>query len=321
MKPMDETLLRQVGDKLNSAQSILVICHARPDGDAIGSMLGLGLSLQAAGKKVQMVSVDGVPSSLRHLQGAKKVRNRPKGRSDVVCVVDCSEFIRIGDIFPADFIPDINIDHHITNLNFAGLNLVDPQAVATAQLIADLLPAVGLPFNQSIAEALLTGLITDTIGFRTSNVTPAALRLAARLMEMGANLSELYRCALVNRSFEATSLWGAGLANLEREDRLVWATLTWADRLAVNYPGRDDADLVNVLSAIEDADIAMIFVEQPNGHVKVSWRSQPGFDVSRVALQFAGGGHPAASGADIPGTLDDVRQKVLDATRPLLKRD
>ena len=318
---MDELLLRQAGDKLRSAQSILIICHIRPDGDAIGSLLGLGLSLRAAGKQVQMVSVDGVPAGLRHLQGANQVRNRPKGNPDLVCVVDCSEFTRIGDIFPDGFVPDINLDHHITNVNFARLNLVDPQAVATAQMIADLLTVVGLPFPKSVAEALLTGLITDTIGFRTSNITPAALRLAASLMEMGANLSELYRRALLNRSFEAASLWGAGLSNLEREDRLVWATLTWADRLATNYPGRDDADLVNVLSAIGDSDIAIIFVEQPNQHVKVSWRSQPGFDVSKVALQFAGGGHPAASGADVPGTLDEVRQKVLAATRPLLKKD
>jgi phosphoesterase RecJ-like protein len=318
---MDEHLLREAGEKLGAAQSVLIACHLRPDGDAIGSLLGLGLSLQSAGKQVQMVSGEGVPASLRHLRGADQVLNSPQrdgsAAQPMVCIVDCSELERAGEILPQGEVPDLNIDHHITNLNFAGLNLVDIQAVATTQIIASLLFEAGLPFTQPVAEALLTGLITDTIGFRTSNVTPEALRLAARLMEMGAYLPRLYRDALVNRSFEAVSFWGAGLSKLERDGRMVWATLTLSDRQSANYPGRDDADLVNILSAIGDADIALIFVEQPKGHVKVSWRAQPGFDVSRIATQFGGGGHIAASGADIPGTLDEVRPKVLAATRPL----
>jgi phosphoesterase RecJ-like protein len=141
------------------------------------------------------------------------------------------------------------------------------------------------------------------------------LRLAADLMEQGADLSELYRLALVTRSFEAARFWGTGLSTLEREGRMVWASLTQAERKAVGYSGRDDADLVTVLASIEGADIAMIFVEQPDNHVKVSWRAQPGFDVSQIALQFGGGGHPPASGADIAGELAEVQASVLAATR------
>ena len=105
---------------------------------------------------------------------------------------------------------------------------------------------------------------------------------------------------------------------LEKEDRMVWATLNLADRKAVGYPGRDDADLVTVLASIEGADVALIFIEQPDNHVKVSWRAQPGFDVSQIALQFGGGGHPPASGADISGELAEVKASVLTATRSLL---
>ncbi|HEX9013138.1 MAG TPA: DHHA1 domain-containing protein, partial [Anaerolineaceae bacterium] len=105
----------------------------------------------------------------------------------------------------------------------------------------------------------------------------------------------------------------------ERQDRLVWTSLTLADRAAVGYPGNDDADLINILSSIEEADIAVIFVEQRAGKVKVSWRSVPGFDVSQVALQFGGGGHPAAAGAEIAGTLEEVQPRVLQATVPLLQ--
>jgi phosphoesterase RecJ-like protein len=137
-------------------------------------------------------------------------------------------------------------------------------------------------------------------------------------METGVDMPELYRRALITRSFEATRFWGAGLSTLVKEGRMVWATLTMADRKAAGYNGRDDADLINVLASIEDTDIALIFVEQPGHHVKVSWRAQTGFDVSQIALQFGGGGHPPASGADITGELADVQASVLVATRALL---
>jgi len=150
-------------------------------------------------------------------------------------------------------------------------------------------------------------------------MTPQVLRISAELMEKGGNLPELYRRSIVNRSYEATQFWGIGLNNLEKKDRLVWTTLTIADRKDVNYPGRDDADLINVLSSIDGADIAVIFVEQPNEKVKVSWRAQPGFDVSKIALQVGGGGHAPASGAEIDGSIDEVKSKVLQLTSDLLE--
>ncbi len=315
---MNKAWIHTFSQKFQAAEKILIVSHIRPDGDAIGSVLGLGLSLQLIGKQVQMVLSDGVPQSFRHLPGVDQLKQHPDGEFDLICVVDCSDLQRTGNALNGLPQPDLNIDHHITNLHFARSNLVDPQAVATAEILADLILALDLPMPPSVASALLTGLITDTIGFRTSNMQPNSLRLAARLMEAGADLPELYRRALVTRSFEAARFWGAGLSTLEKEGRMVWATLTLADRKAAGYPGRDDADLVTVLSSIEDADIALIFVEQPNNHVKVSWRAQPGFDVSQIALQFGGGGHPPASGADIVGELANVQASVLEATRALL---
>ena len=315
---MNDALIQEIAHRIQVAQRILVVSHIRPDGDAVGSLVGLGLALREAGKDIQMVLTDGVPASFRHLEGSKQVRNRPEGRFDFICTVDCSDLNRTGGALNGYPQPDLNIDHHITNLEYARINLVEPSAVATAEMLAELLPAVKLPLNQPVSAALLTGIITDTIGFRTSNVTPKALRIAADLMELGANLPEIYRRGLVDRSFEAIQLWGAGLENLNREGGLVWTTLTLADRRAIGYPGRDDADLINVLSSIEDADIAVIFVEQPKNKVKVSWRAQPGIDVSLVALSFGGGGHPSASGAEIEGRLDEVRSAVIQATHALL---
>ncbi len=307
----------QIPQMFERAQRILIVSHVRPDGDAVGSMLGLGLALQAAGKEVQMVLVDGVPSSFRHLSGSEQISRKKTGEHDLTVVLDCSDLLRTGEVLNGKA-PDLNIDHHITNLNFAKVNLVDPSAVATSSVLTEYLPKWGLPITQPVAAALLTGIVSDTLGFRTSNVTANALRQSADLVEHGANLSELYNLALVRRSFAAARYWGRGLERLQNEGRLVWTALTLEDRVAAGYPGNDDADLVNVISTIDESDVSVIFVEQKGGRVKVSWRAEPGWNVSAIALEFGGGGHAAAAGADIIGSLDTVIERVLLATRKFL---
>jgi phosphoesterase RecJ-like protein len=185
-------------------------------------------------------------------------------------------------------------------------------------MVLDLLQAFEIPLDRTIAEPLLTGIVTDTLGFRTTNVTPKALRSAAFLQETGADLPSLYDRALHQRSIEALKFWGIGLSKVQKEGRLIWTSLLQEDRKEANYPGRDDADLVNVLSSVEDTDVCVIFVEQNDGTVKVSWRADPGFDVSRVALEFGGGGHKPAAGATIRGHMERVQEDVLRATRKLL---
>ena len=305
---------------ISDARRVLVITHVRPDGDAIGSLLGLGLALQQAGKEVQMVLEDTVPPNLRHLSGSGQITQKPTGNFDLVAVVDCSDRERMGRILNGTIQPDINIDHHPTNENFARINLVDTSAVSTSEILTKYLPQWDLPINKSIASALLTGLITDTIGFRTPNVTVDTMRVVAYLMEHGAELSELYMRSLVTRSYEAMRLWGAGLTHMQREGAIVWTSLTREDRLSAGYPGRDDADLINMLSAIKDTLISIIFVEQPNGSIKVSWRAQPGVDVAQVALSFGGGGHTVAAGAEIVGDLNGVQATVLQETRNILSK-
>jgi phosphoesterase RecJ-like protein len=316
---MNDRLDLAISQRLKTAQSIVIASHVRPDGDAVGSILGLGLALQQAGKAVQMVLSDGVPAAFRHLPGSSQVVKRASIQYDMCVVVDCSDLERVGCALNGVVRPDLIVDHHITNLDFGVINLVDPGAVATCAILAKHLPGWGFPITPPIASALLTGLVSDTLGFRTSNMTSEALLLAAFLMEGGADLPELYQRALVSHSFTALRYWGQGLSHLQREDRLVWTSLTLADRAVAEYYGNDDADLVNILSTIEEADVAVIFVEQKNARVKISWRSQPGVDVSQVAMQFGGGGHPAASGAEIIGEMEEVEAQVLDATRSLLK--
>jgi len=315
---MRDDVYEAFGEKIRRAGRIMVVSHIRPDGDAVGSLLGLGLALEETGKKVQMVSPDGVPGNFKHLSGSEQIVQSPSGVFDLTVVVDCSDLARVGEALDAYAIPDVNIDHHITNLNFARLNIVDTQAVATAEMLVHALHYLNIPISETSSSALLTGIITDTLGFRTNNITPKALRIAASLMEAGADLPDLYNKALIQRSFEAIRFWGAGLVRIERDETMVWATLSMADREVAGYSGRDDADLINVLTTVKDAKIALIFVEQPNGRVKVSWRSEPGIDVSQIAMRFGGGGHSAAAGAVIPGDLDEIRPVVLEETRNLI---
>jgi len=270
------------------------------------------------GKEVNLVLEDGVPKVFHHLPAYDRVYREAAGVYDLVIVVDCSDIDRIGDVLDEYGEPDLNIDHHPTNTQFAGLNLVREDAVATVEIIYDLAVALSLPLNQEIAEALLTGLLTDSLGFRTSNTSPKALRIAADLQELGADLPHLYRKAMIEKSLKAVKYWALGISKIKLEDRLVWTSLSLEDRKNAQYPGRDDADLINLLASIKETDISLVFVEQKNGTVKVSWRARPGFDVSKTALEFGGGGHKPAAGAEIKGNLERVQEKVLKATRHAL---
>lgn len=306
--------LQAARQRLNEAQGILLVSHERPDGDAVCSILALGLALQARGQAVQMVLQDGVGSSYGYLEGSDQISRKYSGSPDVVVAVDSAARDRLGRA-AGNLQVDINIDHHITNTQFGVINLVDDEAIATCSILAEYFPDLGLELSKPVAEALMVGMLTDTLGFRTSNMSPKALRLAADLMDLGADLPALYHHSLLQRSFEAMRYWGAGLSQLERDQGLVWATLTLEDRKRAGYPGNDDAELVNALSAIQDAEITVLFIEQNKNEVKVSWRSEGQHDVAQIASQFDGGGHRAAAGASVAGDLESAKMKVLNATR------
>ena len=314
MNPIDA----EINAKISSATNILIVSHVRPDGDAIGATLGLGLALIHSGKTVQMVLNDGLPASFRHLPGSDLIKKEPKGEPDLFITVDCADFKRTGKQFQSYRKPDINIDHHVTNESYGVTNLIEPASVATSAVLTDHLPIWGLTIDHDVAANLATGIVTDTLGFRTPNTTPASLRQMALLMETGINMPDLYTRALVSRSFSAARYWGAGLSGLKTLDGIVYATMRVADRKHAGYGGNDDADLINIISAIEDHVVGMVFVEQPTT-VKISWRAlQPGINVAQIATFFGGGGHKAAAGADIAGSLDEIQARVLQTTREML---
>jgi len=316
---MSSEIIGAIKARLDTAQNIVVASHIRPDGDAIGSLLGIGLALKNAGKVVQLVLVDGLPSSFKHLKGSELIIREPLGGHDTFVTVDSADFKRVGKSFENFGQPDINIDHHKTNEKFGTLNLIEAEEVATAAILTHYLPIWGYEITKPIAAALLTGIITDTLGFRTANTNPSALRLCAQLMETGVDMSELYMRSLVRKSFPAARYWGSGLSSMEQKNGIVWSTLTLEDRKRSGYSGNDDADLINMISAIDGNKVGMIFVEQSDNHVKISWRAlENGIDVSPVAKYFNGGGHAAAAGADIPGALSEIQPLVLETTREML---
>ncbi|MFN2303305.1 MAG: DHH family phosphoesterase [Anaerolineales bacterium] len=317
---MTREIDQNIALKIESSERILLVSHVRPDADAVGSLLGLGLPLKNIGKQVQLILEDGI-DKYGYLPGSDLISRQPQGEVDMVIVVDCSDPHRVGKVLSGYHPIDLVVDHHKTNVEFGKYNIIEPDQAATAAILFDHIPQWNLSFDPQIATCLLSGIVGDTIGFRTSNVTSSLMRKAGALMDLGADLSDIYRSELVLKSFKSIQYWGAGLSRVRSEDGLVWTSLTLADRKKIGYPGKDDADLVNVLSAVQETQIALIFVEQSQQKIKVSWRARPGLDVSEIAFAFGGGGHAAASGADIEGTLAEVEERVIIETKKLLKEN
>jgi phosphoesterase RecJ-like protein len=316
-KPTNE-LIKELFSKANT---VLIATHIRPDGDAIGSMLGLGIALKEAGKTVTMINKDGIPAQFIHLPGAREVKRKISETEifDLTISVDTSDIERSGNVFGTREII-LNIDHHITNTNFGKFNYVDPEAVATSSLLAGKIEAWGLKYNPEIARLFMIGLITDSLGFRTSNMNSESLRIAASLIEQGADLPGIYQEVITNKRFEQVNYWGYALVKLERIGRLGWTSLTVSDRAAAGYNGNDDADLNALLSNIADCNITLLFIEQSNGTIKVSLRGKPGFNVADLAVSLGGGGHPAAAGIEMKGKLAEVQSLVIEKTLNIMNK-
>lgn len=282
-------------------------------------MLGLSWALRGTGKTTLPVCADSCPDTFLFLPGAGEITKKVGGPFDLVIFLDCADQSRAGK--PAESLnrqPDINIDHHTTNPSFARVNFVDADATATSEIIADLLPELDLPLTQPVAECLLCGLVSDTLGFRTANTGARALTVAQRLMAAGADLPRIYDYALHRRSFAAVQLWGQALARAFIADGVVWTTIPLAIKQSVGYNGKGDADVINVLSTVNEARVFMVLTELPEGEVKISWRARPGIDVSKLAQSFGGGGHISAAGATVKGRLGEVESKVVAATKAII---
>ncbi len=318
MKPED---LAQSRDLLLSCQRPALLTHIAPDGDAIGSLLGLGWALRTLGKEPRLVCRDPLPLRFNYLPGFEDVVNTLAEASDLLVMLDCSDLGRVGELEnPNQRLPLLNIDHHATNLLFGTVNLVDEAAVSTTHILYHLIPTLGVAVDRRIALCLLTGIVTDTRGFRTSNVTADILRIAADLVDAGASLPLATRNGLEKQSLNVLRLWGMALSQLHVSGDIVWVSLSLATQRAAGCEGYGGAGLSNLLSSTAEAVATVVLVEREDGQVEVGFRAIPGFDVSKIALALGGGGHTLASGCLVPGPLKEAEWRVLAMLQEELER-
>lgn len=285
-------------------ETFLIVAHVGPDGDAIGSALGLKYALEAMGKEAWVVSNDGVPVSCRYLPGWKSVTATSPAQPQCVFILDC-------DGTPARVAAPwhlvdrtrfkILIDHHRTSLPNFDINWIDPEQPATAQMIWNLLNYLRAPITPEIAQCLLCGLSTDTGNFRFPNTTPEALRVAGDLVELGADPALTAFKLFDERSFGSTKLMGIALQKMESEcdGELTWSALTVSDFESAKAGEEGTENVVNFLRNVRGARMAIMLREkydETGPTARCSVRAVPELRADLFAKEFGGGGHAAAAG-------------------------
>jgi len=301
---------------LGDASSVQLIGHISPDGDAIGSALGLAWALRDMGKVVRVACADPVPRALQFLPGASEVRQTSIAGPSLVVAVDCSDRQRMGSAYDAQMLvgrPLLVIDHHESNRGFGDVDLIDPKVAATTQIVLRLISHLGVPLSATIATCLLTGLITDTQGFRTPNTDSGVLADAVTLCDAGAPLTEIMDQSFGRSPMCKLRLWGSVFERSCLENGVLWAEVSRQDVAQAGASSETLSGLVNYLATIDEAQVALLLEEQPNNRVDVSLRARPGYNVAVVAGSLGGGGHELAAGCQVSGTLSEVRVKVLEA--------
>ena len=303
----------------------ILVAHVLPDGDSIGSMLALGEALANDGKEVQIYSPGKVPRKYEFLRGSEKIRleGMELKTGTVVVALDSSDPERLGSF--ADTVKKaphfINIDHHVTNVHYGTLNLVEAEAAATGEIIFSLLNEMKLPLTESIAEALYVAVSTDTGSFKYDNTTPATHRTAAALLEHNVNQGALSQRIFDERPLSYFLLLKEALATLELYggNRIAMITLSQEMLQRTGTSVEEIDGMINYTRDIEGIELGiLLYVESPE-EVKVGFRSKTA-DVSMLAKKLNGGGHPRAAGCRIAGDFPSVKQKVIREAELLLEQ-
>lgn len=314
-------MTQELKDLIDRAQRIFIITHVDPDGDAIGSALGLSHALRKMGKKCRLACADPIPKAFSFLPGVQEIGTPRIKNEDLIIAVDVSHPDRFGEAYKHILslgIPIVSIDHHVTNPMFGTVNVVRTEAAATAEILFGLLKDWGLPLDPLLATYLLTGLVTDTQCFSTSNTTTHALDVAAELMRAGASLTEINENAFKKKELATLRLWGRILDHAQLDGQLVWSINTLEMQNEVQARSDDGDGIVNLLTTAREAKAAIVFKEMGNGQIDISIRSRPGVDISPIAVYFGGGGHPQAAGSILEGDLEQVIPKVLTKAKQVL---
>ena len=309
-------------DAIDAAETILVVSHIAPDGDAIGSLLGIAQSLRARGKDVTAAIDDGVPAELRFIPGSESILSAViAGDFDLLITVDSSDLSRIGEAGAYGLEHSkraINLDHHPTNTRYGDIHLIVPGAVAAVEIVYDFLTFMAFEVSTDVAIALLTGLVTDTQGFRISATNSRTLEIAQDLMQRGASLSQIMANTLNSRPYQEVELWKQVLPSVTLERGLICAAIRQCDIDRAGLQTMSDGGLVSYLVNVDQAKVSVVFKELPENQVEVGFRAKPGYDVASLAFQLGGGGHTLASGCTVMGTLQQAQATVLPLARQVI---
>ena len=316
--------LSLIRERLNNAETIAIFAHIRPDGDSVGATMALGWGLEDEGKKIEYVCEDPIPERYHFLfqftsDGQNPFIPEPV-HADCFIIPDISSPDRAGKYFleRPDLIPDINIDHHVSNQGFSKLNWIEHESPAACCVLAGIMPKLGFKFTKRISSALLCGIITDTNSFSNTNVTAQSLRCAAELVDNGAEIFKICRTAHKEHTLLEMEYWRIGMNNLHIENGLAWSVVSLSERQAAGIETDEDNGFVSYMCNTTGIKVSVLFTETDEKDVKISWRSVPGYDVSKVAVACCGGGHKAASGATVSGPLEKAITDVLAKTKEML---
>lgn len=307
---------------LRSGRRVLLLAHLYPDGDVLGSQLGLGLALRAAGTETAFACAHPVPEPYRFLPGAHQVERWSdlRGVFDLVVTLDCPNPERLGGLLDGVRPPGtrvLNVDHHGDNRRYGDVNWVDPAAAATGEMVYELLRAAGFALTPEVAVNLYTAIVTDTGSFRYANTTPRTLRIAAALVEAGADPARVAIELYETRRLPGLRLLGQVLQQVETTED---GTIAWlvVDRDQMRSADLlEGEDLVTFPRSLRTVKAAVLFRELEDA-VKVSLRAKGEVDVAAVAARLGGGGHPNAAGVLLQGDLAHARTLVLEAVREAL---
>lgn len=310
-------------------ERFLVLTHVRPDGDAIGSQLGMVDLLEQLGKQSRPVIGSRLPSRYRFLDQDKRIQRFGPGNdcfewAEAVVIVDTGVWAQLGDCGRAlkeSQRPRVVIDHHLTQDDLGAIRLVDTSAEACGRLIVQAFDAFGKNPSPAAATGLFVALAMDTGWFHHSSMRAETFDLAARLVRSGAEPSNLYQQLFERGSLARTRLLGRMLDRMQtlHEGRLAYSEVLFSDYAATGAVPEDTEDFVQYCRAIEGVEVGILFIEQADGAIKVSLRSRDRINVAELARSFGGGGHARASGATLPGPITAARTAVLAAVEAALE--
>lgn len=304
--------------ELKNEDDFLLTAHVNPDGDSLGSMLGLALALKKIGKVVTLVNSDPAPVIYKFLPGIEEIMavEEVKAHFSTAIVLDCSDWQRLGK--SANLVKGckkiLNIDHHVTNEEFGTLNFVQGDAAATGELVYNLLLDLGIEIDRDIATNLYTALMTDTGSFRHSSTKATAFKIAAELTEKGANPHQVAENVYSTFSFESLKLLGKATSAIQMSScgKVAWLFINQEILHETNTSLEETDGLISYLIGIQGVEVALLFKEISEDKVKVSFRARGKVDVSKIAGTFGGGGHAKAAGCSLDNDLEIAKEKVLE---------